>query len=173
MAYPERYRIGVSLTPRKVLGQCHAPESSADGTTELLIAISRDEPVEILATLAHELVHASVGVRVGHKGIFVKGVRALGLDGKATATIAGERFRDLTVPILNRLGAFPHAALNHFGIHSGPKKQGTRLLKAECLTCGEVARVSSKWIRDPGPPHCPRHGEMHTDPIDEGEDDEN
>jgi hypothetical protein len=44
-----------------------------------------------------------------------------------------------------------------------PKKQGTRMLKAECLGhgCGYTVRVAARWIADCGPPHCPKHGPMH------------
>ena len=36
------------------------------------------------------------------------------------------------------------------------------MLKAECETkdCGYTVRVAAKWINDPGPPHCPKHGPM-------------
>lgn len=35
------------------------------------------------------------------------------------------------------------------------KRQGTRLLKTECVACGYVARVTSKWIGAVGAPVCP------------------
>jgi hypothetical protein len=48
-----------------------------------------------------------------------------------------------------------------------PKKQGTRMLKAECLGagCGYTVRVAARWIKDCGPPHCPKHGAMHVPPL--------
>jgi len=41
-----------------------------------------------------------------------------------------------------------------------PKKQGTRLLKAECGEegCGYTVRVAAKWVKEVGAPLCPRHG---------------
>jgi hypothetical protein len=56
-----------------------------------------------------------------------------------------------------------------------PKKQTTRLLKAECLGigCGYTVRVAARWIADCGPPHCPKHGAMTTPPTrQDAEDDE-
>jgi hypothetical protein len=66
------------------------------------------------------------------------------------------------------LGPLPHARLN---IERGPsisvpidrpKKQGVRMLKAECNGpgCGYTVRVTAKWVRDIGAPHCPAHGPM-------------
>lgn len=40
-------------------------------------------------------------------------------------------------------------------------KQGTRLIKLECGTCGYVARTTKKWLDEVGPCHCPEHGAMN------------
>ena len=45
---------------------------------------------------------------------------------------------------------------------SAPKKQTTRLHKAECAECGYTVRVTAKWL-EVGPPHCPMHGAMVAD----------
>ncbi len=39
----------------------------------------------------------------------------------------------------------------------------TRMIKCYCPQCGYIARVSMKWIRREGAPHCPKHGAMTTD----------
>ena len=41
------------------------------------------------------------------------------------------------------------------------------MLKAECLGagCGYTVRVAARWIKDCGPPHCPKHGAMHVPPL--------
>ena len=38
-----------------------------------------------------------------------------------------------------------------------PKKQSTRMLKAECPECGYTIRLSKKWA-DVGLPNCPTDG---------------
>jgi hypothetical protein len=169
MEIPARVRMSVSIMPKKVRGICYSPEASSDGSTELLIRISEDDPIEVLGVLGHELVHSAVGTSAGHKAPFVRGVRALGLDGKATATIPGPRFRELMDPIVAKLGPFPHAALNYLGARTGPKKQGTRMLKASCEECGYTVRLTRKWL-DVGPPGCPNHGAMVAE--DAGEEEE-
>jgi hypothetical protein len=75
------------------------------------------------------------------------------------------------------LGPLPHARLDiergidnrgpHYGPADRPKKQGTRLLKAECGSCGYTVRVTLKWVTEAGPPHCPKHGAMAVDLPDE------
>jgi len=158
---PERFRVTMSLTRRKrAIGVCYDRSASADGAYEILVRLDRHEPLDVAAILAHELVHAAVGVEQGHGPAFGKVARAIGLEGKLTATVPGERFVHSVGPILAEVGPFPHAPLDWAGSRSGPKKQTARLLKVECRECGLVVRQTKKWIDDVGPAHCPEHGAM-------------
>ena len=158
---PERFRITMSLTKRqRAIGVCFDRSASADGSYEILVRLDQHEPVQVAAILAHELVHAAVGVEQGHGPAFGKVARAIGLEGKLTATVPGDEFRASVAPILAEVGPFPHAPLDWSGQRSGPKKQTGRLLKVECQECGLVVRQTKKWIEDVGPAHCPEHGEM-------------
>ena len=158
---PERFRVTMSLTRRKkAIGVCYDRSASADGAYEILVRLDQHEPLDVAAILAHELVHAAVGVEQGHGPAFGKVARAIGLDGKLTATVPGDEFRASVAPILDEVGPFPHAPLDWSGQRSGPKKQTARLLKVECQECGLVVRQTKKWIDEVGPAHCPEHGEM-------------
>lgn len=173
---PAKIRITMSLTRRqKAIGTCYAPECSGDGTTEILVRLDQQDPLEVAAILVHELVHAAVGTACGHKGRFAVVAKAIGLEGKMTATTAGVELRRTLQNVLAKMGRFPHARLDFDGARSGPKKQGTRLLKCECATCGYICRVTSKWIDGGGgPPLCPG-AECDAEPMkveDEGGDDE-
>lgn len=70
-----RLSIGVPVGNRdgkKKLGICHGLEASQDGHYEIFINpefTNADSTVEILETIAHELVHATVNVS-GHRGKF-------------------------------------------------------------------------------------------------------
>ena len=110
----------------------------------------------MLATLVHELGHAALP-NSSHRAPFPGLMRKLALEGKPTATHAGEAFKDRAAPVLAKLGTLPHAALTAISPH---KKQTTRMHKCKCEACGYVARVASKWLEDVGAPHCPEHGEM-------------
>ncbi len=70
--------------------------------------------------------------------------------------------------ILKRAGKLPHAKLE--GKQTDRKKQGTRLLKAECKRCGYTVRVTKKWAAE-GLPFCgvKNHGRMVCEDFDEGE----
>jgi len=128
------------------IGQC-AKGVEKDGVHHIFISPVLDEattPTGVLATLVHELVHASVGLEAGHKTPFKRLAEKCGLEGKMTATEAGEgllvRLNDLS----KELGPYPHRALT-LGLGLGIKKQGTRMLKASCPKCGYTVRLAKKW----------------------------
>jgi hypothetical protein len=78
------------------------------------------------------------------------------------------------------LGPLPHARLNieRGADNRGPadraKKQGTRMLKAECEADGHgyVVRVAASHVRNDGPPICPKHKQPMTVDLPEIEDGE-
>lgn len=123
---PEKVRVSVGF-PRAsamAIGQCWDPKSSEDGTYEIFICPTQDDPVRVLDILLHELIHAVVGIDEGHKGMFRKLVKEVGLAGKMTATIAEEGttvHAELKV-IADRLGKFPHAKLTKKKKPSKPNK---------------------------------------------------
>jgi len=163
---PENIRVTMSLTKgKKILAVCYSPEASGDGSTEILIRMSEQEPVEVIDYLTHELVHAAVGCSEGHKGQFRKTALALGLEGRMKSARAGEVLRLKLEQIVKSLGKFPHAALNLDGtVSSGPKRQSTRMKKCICQECGYTVRVTQKWL-EVGTPFCAdiSHGQMLSD----------
>jgi hypothetical protein len=150
-----------------VLGQCVAPEASADGNTEVYVVPTIAEPAKVLGVLVHELVHAAVGVRHGHKAPFKKACAALGLEGKATQALPGEALKRELAPVIELLGAYPHAPVNL----DARKKQGTRMLKAVCPVSGYTVRLTRKWAEQ-GLPISPAGAEMVLEGEDEGEGEE-
>ena len=140
------------------IGECWSTQSSADGHFELFISPMISESVRVLDVLTHELVHAAVGLECGHKGRFGKVARALGLEGKLTATVAGAALRAKLEAVVAKLGGYPGAALNL----GSRKKQSTRLVKCECDDCGYTVRTTSKWLDLYGAPLCPCNSEAMT-----------
>jgi hypothetical protein len=159
-----RHAIGFPSTGRKGkrIGECWDSRASADGHFEIFLRPDLHDPLQIAATLAHELVHAAVGLAHGHDKVFGKLAREIGLEGKLTATYAGEAFKRLIAPLLKKAGTLPHGSLRCGGatITTAPKKQTTRMLKCACGECGYAVRIARKWLDDVGAPHCPEHGEM-------------
>lgn len=158
-------------TKGRRIGECWSDMVSSDGVAELLISPVLDDPQEVAATLVHELIHAAIGCDHGHDPTFAAAARRMLLEGKPTATVASDAFRERVAPILAELGPYPHAKLIPGG--AGRKKQGTRLRKAWCATeeCGYTVRVTAKWL-EIGPPHCPLHGAMEVEPGEEMEETE-
>ena len=145
----------MGLTKR--IGECWRAEASGDKTQHHIFINPRlEDPIEVLATLAHEMVHAADNGENGHKGPFTKTVRAMGLEGKPTATVAGEDFKVFAGKLLEQVGEYPHVKLVSV---AAPKKQSTRMLKVEAKCCGYVVRTTQKWL-EIGNPMCPCGNEM-------------
>lgn len=134
------------------IGECWSDTRSADQAHEIFISPTLSDRGDVLAVLAHELLHASVGCEHGHKAPFKRGMKAIGLEGPARATHAGPRLQPEINRIIGALGDYPHAALTP---STRERKQSTRLLKVECTGCGYVARVTRVWLERDGAPLCP------------------
>ena len=136
----------------KVIGECWKSKASADGTTHHIFINPRlDDLTEVLAVLAHEMIHAADDGEHKHKGPFVRCARDIHLEGKATATVAGAAFAEFAKGVERRIGGYKHVALVPIKTE---KKQTTRMLKLEADCCGYVVRTTQKWI-DAGLPSCP------------------
>ena len=171
---PAKLRISMGWSfagGEKVLGTCHPLEASSDKHHEIFIAPSMHDGVKIVATIIREIVHALLPPRTGHRGPFKQAALAMGLEGKMTATTGGPLVVEWAEKFIAKHGAYPAGSLSR---DKGRKKQSTRLLKAECATCGYTVRVTKKWIDESGAPHCgvKSHGRMDCDVgEEEGEED--
>lgn len=139
-------------------------EVSRDGVHEIMITPLMDDPIQVAETVLHEILHAVLPKGAGHKKPFKELMKVVGLEGKPTATYAGEELAKKLKEITDDLGPYPHGAMDM----SGRKKQGTRLLKAICPECGYTIRLTNKWIEEAGFPICPVCNVQMTD--DEAED---
>jgi len=116
-------------------------------------------------------VHAIVPIDAGHGKLYKAAALKIGLEGKMRHAMPGLLLRNRLAEIATALGPLPHARLNieRGADNRGPadraRKQGTRLLKAECSGegCGYTVRITAKWVRGIGAPHCPMHGAMAVD----------
>jgi len=179
---PDRVRVAIGFTSAgrkgKAIGECWDNRRSADGHFEIFIrpdlAHAPDAmPAQIAAILAHELVHAAVGIAAGHGKSFKRIALGLGLVGPMRATTPGDTFLAAVAPILAAAGSLPHARLDTGGQTTAPKKQAVRMLKCECQACGYTVRTARKWLETAGAPLCPieGHGPMRHEPLDSDGDD--
>lgn len=149
------HKAAVARTARRV-GECWYPERSADHTGHnLFISPALQDPIAVLQTLAHELIHVAAGPNIGHKGAFVKIAKAISFKGPWTSTPATPELIGRLNGLFVNLGPYPHAAIDK----SGRKKRGTRLLKVFCGNCGYTIRTTQQWI-DTGLPTCACGSEM-------------
>lgn len=146
---------------KRRIGECWDARASDGQQFEIFISPLVHDTWEVLAILAHELAHATVGLEAGHGATFARCARAIGLEGKMTATVAGPKFTEwCATGAGKKLGEYPHKRLN---ASSAPKIQPTRLLKVECPCCREdgdnyIVRMSATTFAK-GAPICPIHNE--------------
>jgi hypothetical protein len=150
---PDNLRVSLGWPKRAgacgAIGECWAPSASSDQYFEVFVSPAIGSGVEIIGTLTHELVHASVGLATGHGKPFKQCATKIGLVGPMRATVIGIELAGFIDDFIRRVGPYPS------GFLTDAKKQTTRLARCECLTCGYLARVTRKWLSEAGPPICP------------------
>jgi hypothetical protein len=122
-------RVAIGFTSEaakaKAIGECWDNRLSADGHFEIFIrpdlAHAPDAmPAQIAAILAHELVHAAVGIPAGHGKAFKRVALGLGLVGPMRATTPGEAFLAAIAPILDAAGPLPMPVSTRTGSRPRP-----------------------------------------------------
>lgn len=159
---PTKYRVSVGW-PRgsrggktsESIGQCWDPKCSSDGHSELFISPKLDAYAAV-ETLIHEMIYVSAGVAAKHRGEFKRLAVAVGLEGKMTATLAGEELGKRIRAWIADMPEYPHGPMDVAGGKDGApeEKKGSRLIKVCCISCEYTVRMSQKWI-DVAVPCCP------------------
>lgn len=154
---PEKVRVSCGW-PRldrggAVIGECW-PANCGKGVSQLFVSPLKHQPMDVLAILLHELIHAADDCASQHGGKFVRAIKAVGLAGKPTATVCAPDtpLWDTLTAIAAELGPYPHK-----GFNPGKrvrKPQTTRMIKCECPDCGYAVRTTKKWI-EVATPICP------------------
>jgi hypothetical protein len=150
---------------KDVLGQCWAPTAVEDAIPAIFVSPVQSDPVEVLETIGHELIHA-LNFHWAHRSPFQKVARALGYTNGAVAKTTRKESPDLYA-ILDQwaaeLGPFGHSRVNAGGTDPKgwkllrPPVQSTRMLKVWCADDGYTLRTTSKWLRL-AVPTCPLCG---------------
>jgi hypothetical protein len=99
--------------------QCWPTSRSDDGVNEIHISPIYADPVEVLDTLVHELVHAVDDCKNRHGAEFKKIALAVGLQGRTREASAGallkDRLQTIASVLIAELGPYPHARLSANG----------------------------------------------------------
>lgn len=164
---PESFRVSCGWPSRSALRRANSKSrrigeawhsGSEDGTREVFVSPALAHPVEVADVLLHELIHAALPPETGHRAPFPQIAKKLGLEGKPTATFAGEELAATLAEITAEVGAYPHAKLDA----TPHQKQGTRMLKVWCDVCGYTLRTTRTWL-EIGTPICPCGSTMVSD----------
>jgi hypothetical protein len=129
-----RFSIGFASTGKRgrMAGECWHANSSADQHYEIYIRPDKDDPLEVLGILVHELIHTLLPPTVKHGKPFKDIALVVGLQGKMRQTIPSLLLTEKLKIIVANLGTLPHASLNFADAVEAPKKQAKKWFKAEC-----------------------------------------
>ncbi|CAK9253390.1 unnamed protein product [Sphagnum jensenii] len=157
----DKIRLALSFTSAgkrgHMAGECWHSDLSGDQHYEIYIRPDKDDPVEVLGILVHELIHTLLPPTVKHGKPFRDIALLIGLQGKMRQTTPTLLLTEKLKTIASNLGNLPHAKLNFISSVEAPKKQAKKWLKAECgKSCGYSVRITSKWAKI-GLPLCPVH----------------
>lgn len=126
-------------TRNQRIGECWSGNAGGcEGKKAILISPVIKTGIEVADVLSHEMIHAALPAKVGHKGEFVRLMKRIGLEGKPTATHAGPVLKAKLEEIIAKVGTWPAGYLT-----PPPPKDRNRQMKAEC-DCGRILRVSRK-----------------------------
>jgi hypothetical protein len=138
------------------VGQCWPTSRSADGVNEIFISPVYHDAIEVLDTLAHELVHAVDDCQNRHGKEFKTIALAVGLQGKMREASAGPqlkaRLTGIAEAMLNELGPYPHARLS---VGGAMYEQSRKPARAECPRCKFKVSMLRNYLKV-GPPICPK-----------------
>lgn len=155
VGWPSR---GGTSTKKKIVGQCWNSDTSADGVPHVFISPVLEEPVEVLSTLAHELIHAIVGTEEGHKGAFVSVAKEFGFTSPWTSTPMGEDAEARLCKLADELPEYPHVKLTPTAKER--KVQTTRMILIKADECGCQVRTTRKYLDIEGDFKCPHNNSL-------------
>ena len=134
------------------IGQCWSRQSSTHEKNQIFISPALSDPVKVLDTLVHELVHAVDDCRNKHGKEFKRIALSVGLEGKMRSASAGKDLILVLEKIAIQLGEYPHGG---FRIPHTLRIRPPRP-RARCEDCGYEVPMYKKFLSF-GPPLCPQH----------------
>lgn len=133
------------------IGQCWSRSSSTNKRNQIFISPALHEPVEVLDTLVHELVHAVDNCEHKHGKEFKKIALSLGMVGPMRSAGAGPELKVKLGEIATTLGPYPHGKLKVVH-HRAISRSRPR---AKCPTCGFQVPMLKRFLAF-GAPICPK-----------------
>ena len=134
------------------IGQCWSSQSSQNNINQVFVSPTLGDPVEVLDTLVHELVHAVDDCKHKHGKEFKKIALSLGLKGPMRSAGAGPDLKLKLHELATQLGPYPHSQLMVRRV----RRVSASRPRAKCKQCGFEVPMLKKFL-EYGPPLCPQH----------------
>ncbi len=133
------------------IGQCWSRKSSSDGRNQIFISPALHDPLEVMDTLVHELVHAVDDCQHKHGREFKKIAMKVGLEGPMRSASAGKELKQHLAELAAKIGPYPHGRLEvyHRKVTNSPRP------RAKCPACGFTVPMLKRFLVY-GPPICPK-----------------
>ena len=148
-----KYLVAFASTGSKHhIGQCWSRKSSVHDSNQIFVSPALLDPVMVLDTLVHELVHAVDDCEHKHSKEFKKIALSLGMIGPMRSAGAGPALKAKLAELSAQLGPYPHGGLH---ISTRLSKRSPRP-RAKCKACGFEVPMYKKFLAF-GPPLCPKH----------------
>ena len=154
----------------KVIGECHSNKSSTDGVYELFISPTIDQPLQVGGVVCHEMAHISAGTEAKHGRKFVSVCKHVGLTkGKPTSIMPGDKLNEKLSKMIEKLGAYPHKAMNPYKLKPIKEKTQVRLYCQNKDGCDCSVVISVKLLEECGLPTCRCGSEFGMEKVMEDE----
>ena len=133
------------------IGECWPRRRSTAGVNQVFISPTQGASRMVLGILGYELLHAADDCKSGHGKVFNANSLKVGYSGGRLSLPSSAESVELVTKILNKLGEYPHAALN-----ADKRKQKLKdgLQKYECEVCADVLYSTAKKVEMFGVPCC-------------------
>jgi hypothetical protein len=151
---PVRVSCGFASTGLRSnhIGQCWSRATAPDGINQIFISPVLVDPIEVLDTLVHELVHAVDDCQHHHGPAFKKIALSVGLKGPMRSASAGPALLERLQQISRAMGTYPHAELRMRRRLRPPVPRP----RARCPRCEYTVPMLRQFL-GMGPPLCPVH----------------
>lgn len=168
-------------SPMKTLGECWHGDATDDGTRQIFISPLIRKVVDVIGTLAHELLHASLPDDAKHGPKFKEGMKKLGLEGNARSAGPGPELQLFIESFIEELGEYPNTTLKpkerkmsekaaskkSFKLFCPRKRNGDKAcLITEKTAGGDYNVTASRKSLKLGFPLCPCGAEMEMESED-------
>ena len=133
------------------IGQCWSTDSSTNDINQIFISPTLEDPIDVLDTLVHELVHAVDDCEHKHGKEFKKIALDVGLKGPMRSASAGPELKAQLEVISQALGPYPHGKLK---VTHRIRINRSRP-RAKCPICSYQVPMLKRFL-EYGAPICPQ-----------------